>query len=443
MQKKQIMKALWLAGTWIACAATTMAQTPADTTDRIADSINIQDHLYATGQLPGRLAVRKEGIATFPWVKASVICHARNRQGGLYECRATVTPGGDYLLMFPDGGHYGKAGVKINDMLAYRSQDRGRTWKGPVVAFDIDYNQHGFIPFIPRNSSRIYAFGTQPIWGLYSRQNGLQENAPIGYRFSDDDGYHWSAVHLIRPVNDTGFEGMSVMRMTETNRGTWLLGSHESDWSYKPLMTRQYILRSTDQGRTWTLLPGKRHGGWYARCFNRMDEGRPIHLGGDSVLFMVRTPEGHLWSSYSTDDGKTWNEPKPTPLVHPDAPPMLFRLSDGKTLIAFFHNRFHDRDYNGLSGKKDIMMDRSELWFSLSADDGRTWSEPRFFLVNALAPAYASDFRNYQCSYMDVFADHGELHCFIPHRWERILYVHVRESDLDKFPTRAELLQQK
>ncbi|HVY76553.1 MAG TPA: sialidase family protein [Puia sp.] len=423
------------------CGLLSKAQSTADTTDRIADSIVIADHHFSSSKLPKPLkVVEPTGVATFSWVEGKVIHHARSRKGGLFECRATVTPKGDYLLMFPDGGHYGQSSVKTNDMLAYRSSDRGKTWTGPTIAFDIDYNQHGFIPFIPKNSNRIYAFGTQPIFGMYTRENGQQENAPIGYRYSDDDGYHWSEVRIIKPVNDPGFRGMSVMRMTETDRGTWLLGSHEGDWSYKPLITRQYLLRSEDQGKTWELLPGKRHGGWFARCFDRMDEGRPINIGNDSVLFMIRTPEGHLWSSYSKDDGKTWTNPSPTPLVHPDAPPMLYKLSDNKTLIEFFHNENHDLNYTGLSGtKKEIMMDRSELWFSLSTDDGKTWSEPRFLLVNALAPTYSSPFRNYQCSYIDMFADNGELHIFIPHRWERVLYLHFKESDLKKFPTRAEL----
>jgi hypothetical protein len=59
------------------------------------------------------------------------------------------------------------------------------------------------------------------------------------------------------------------MRMTETDKGTWLLGTHEADWTYKPLLTRQYILRSDDKGKTWTLLPGKRHAGWFVKGFDR------------------------------------------------------------------------------------------------------------------------------------------------------------------------------
>ena len=55
------------------------------------------------------------------------------------------------------------------------------------------------------------------------------------------------------------------MRMCETDRGTWILGSHEGDWSYKPLITRQYLLRSEDQGESWEVIPGRRHGGgWHA-----------------------------------------------------------------------------------------------------------------------------------------------------------------------------------
>ncbi|MBM4028053.1 MAG: exo-alpha-sialidase, partial [Planctomycetes bacterium] len=334
----------------------------------------------------------------------------------LYETRATKTPGGDYLLMFPTNtrerptgpAHYGQSGCeKTNDMVAFRSSDQGKTWQGPTVAFDIDYNQHGFVPLIPRGSKRIYAFGTQPVWDQFTTERGQGENAPIGYRYSDDDGHHWSEVRLIRPRNDPGFRGMSVMRMCETDSGAWILGTHEGDWSYKPgVMSRQYVLRSEDQGRTWTLLPHPRHGGWCLLQFNRMDEGRPINLGGGEVYLMLRTCEGHLWSTRSLDDGKTWEAPAPTPLVHPDAPPMLFHLSDGKTLAAFHHNRYSEKTGDWRS---DLAMnDRSEIWVSLSSDGGRSWSVPRFVFANAAAPTPGKKgFFNSQCSYVDAFTDNG------------------------------------
>ncbi len=310
------------------------------------------DRLPAGLRVDGELAL----VLASPALTGKVVHTASD---WLYETRATRTPGGDYLLMFPTntrerptgGAHYGHSGYeKTNDMVAFRSSDQGRTWQGPTVAFDIDYNQHGFIPLIPKGSKRIYAFGTQPVWGQYVAEHGQGENAPIGYRYSDDDGHHWCEVRIIRPQNDPGFRGMSVMRMCETDSGAWLLGSHEGDWSYKPLMTRQYVLRSEDQGKTWTVGPNPRHGGWCVPQFNRMDEGRPINLGNGEVYMMIRTCEGHLWSTRSLDDGKTWETPAPTPLVHPDAPPMLFHLSDGKTLAAFHHNRHHDRNYVGLGG---------------------------------------------------------------------------------------------
>jgi hypothetical protein len=367
--------------------------------------------------------------------------------GSLFETRATKTPGGDYLLMFPTNtaelpsgnAHYAGRNHKVNDLVAYRSRDQGKTWQGSTVAFDIDYNQHGFIPLIPKGSKRIYAFGTQPVWGQYVAEHGQAENAPIGYRYSDDDGHHWCEVRLIRPQNDPGFRGMSVMRMCETDSGAWILGSHEADGSYKPLMTRQYVLRSEDQGKTWTVGPNPRHGGWCVPQFNRMDEGRPINLGGGKVYMMIRTCEGHLWATRSTDDGKTWEAPAPTPLVHPDAPPMLFHLSDGKTLAAFHHNRHRDSRYADLDPTNPGMKDRSEIWVSLSTDEGRTWSEPRFVFANAALPSLENDWFNWQCSYMDAFTDNGVLQLFLPHRWQRCLHLQLPEAELQRLPTAKEL----
>lgn len=366
----------------------------------------------------------------------------------LFECRATATPGGDLLVMAPANTvekphgrcHYGGQTEKVNDLVSIRSTDGGTSWGEPTRPIDIDYNLHGFIPLIPKGSSRIYNFGTQPMLWLYDTSPSGRENAPIGYRYSDDDGRHWSEVRLIRPTNDPEFRGMSVMRMCETDTGAWLLGSHTADWSYKPLQTRQYILRSEDRGASWEVLPGPRNSGWGVLEYGRMDEGRPIMLADGRVLLMVRTPTGRLWALWSRDDGKSWSAPEPTTLVHPDAPPMLFTLSDGKTLAAFHHNRFHDTDYSGLSGGKEaIMRDRSEIWVALSSDGGESWGEPRFVFANAAAPDRENPFFNHACSYIDAVRTGETWHLFIPHRWQQIVQLTVAEKDLLTMPTQKEL----
>lgn len=381
-----------------------------------------------TADPPKPLITNRElGLVTTEFFSGQVVHVAKDH---LYETRATITPSGDYLLMFPEGEHYGGelSKGKVNNMIAYRSSDKGKTWTGPKVAFDIDYNQHGFIPLTPRGTKRLYAFGTQPIPAMREGK----ENCPIGFRYSDDDGRSWSKVTLIRPKNDPDFKGMSVMRMCETDSGAWLLGSHEADWTTS-LTTRQYVLRSEDRGRSWEVVPGPRPGGWNVEGYGRMDEGRPINLGDGKVFLLIRTPTGRLWASWSEDDGKTWTKPKHTSLVHPDAPPMLFLHPDGKTLIAFHHNRH--------SGGHFVPADRAETWVSLSTDQGHTWSEPRFVFANALAPTEEKAFFNHQCSYLDAFADGDTLNIVFPHQWKRALHLKIKASDLSKLPTKAELIE--
>ncbi len=407
----------------------------------IAETVRIRMQEIAHASLSGGLLIDEElALARHPALTGQVVHVACNEHARLYETRGTITPGGDYLLMFPDGLHYGHAGTKVNEMMAYRSPDKGNTWVGPTVAFDIDYNQHGFIPLQPAGDNRLYAFGTQPLWDMYNREDGLHENAPIGYRYSDDDGRTWSEVRLIRPDNDPEFRGMSVMRMCETARGTWLLGTHEGDWSYKPLLTRQYILRSEDRGASWELVPGKRHGGWHAGALGRMDEGRPLAVAGDEVYLLARTPTGRLWDSRSLDDGRTWSEFKPTSMINPDAPPMLFPLSDGQTWVNLHHNVHSQATYEGLHGKMEGMKDRGQLWASLSQDGGRTWSEPGFLCTMARKPVpEANAFLNFQCSYVDGFADSPFLHLFMPQGWNRVLHLKIEEDRLSELPTAQEL----
>jgi hypothetical protein len=346
--------------------------------------------------------------------------------------RAIKTPDGDYLVMFLAGRGLFEKNEKTNDMVAYRSSDRGATWQGPTVAWDIPYVCLAAVLFIPRGSDTLYAFGTEYRPDLRTGE----ENGAIGFRTSNDGGRTWSDVQIIQPVNDPDYRGIAAMPMTETDAGTWLLSTHSEIWRNEDwqhgMGTRQFVLRSSDRGQSWELLPGPAPDGWYVPEFDRMDEGRPLALGGGKVLLMVRTPEGHLWELRSNDDGRTWTPPKPTSLVHPDAPPMLFQLADANTLVAFHHNRHTGGHFN--------YADRSELWVSLSHDHGLTWSEPRFVLANAAQP-----FEIYPglmmegVSYADLLVDGNTLHLFVDHQFRQVIHIQFTERDFQRLPTQAEL----
>ena len=370
--------------------------------------------------------------------------HAWPRPYGFAEPqRAVITPSGDYLLMAAIGkAHQWGVTGKVNEIVAYRSKDKGKTWSLPTLPWEVPYSQHAFNPLIPKGSKRIYTFGTD----FHPDHIVLPHNGILPIRYSDDDGYTWSEPEYIRPVNDPEFRGVGHMQGCETDDGTWLLGTYFIE-SLENGRRRdiQYVLRSEDKGKTWELLPGKRPNGWYLKEYNRMLEGQVINIGRGEVLLMLRTEEGHLWSSRSFDDGKTWSDPAPTTLHHPDSPPMVFHLADKHTLIAFIHNR-----RNPALSFKDATS-RCELWFSLSHDKGHTWEEPRFMMANTsdldgaarhqLATGQMLGVGAVEICYCDLLVDGPNLHLFFDHRKRQVLQASFTEQDLAKFPTKQELVQ--
>jgi hypothetical protein len=94
-----------------------------------------------------------------------------------------------------------------------------------------------------------------------------------------------------------------------------------------------------------------------------------------------------------------------------------------------------------LAGNRKQHYDRSEIWFATSTDGGHTWSGPRFVFATAIKEFFGNIWRDYNTSYLDVFTDNGILHIFCPHRWERVLYLQLKEKDLMKCPTADEFLK--
>ncbi len=393
---------------------------------QVAREVTIGEATVATDALPPGLTLHPElGLVTVAGLAPQRLHGWPKPHDFAYTVRACATPGGELLAMGVVGtGQDWQVSGRTNEMLAFRSSDGGQTWQPPVRPWEVSYSQHGFNPLIPKAGHRIIAFGTE----LHPNVRRRPLSGALGIRTSDDEGHTWSPVEMRLPRNDPDMRGPFHMQGCETRAGTWLLGTYTIEEGAGPdgRIDHQYVMRSEDQGATWELLPGPRPGGWRWEPNQRMMEGRVLQGRGDELLLFTRVCEGHLWLLRSHDDGRTWSAPSPTPLVHPDAPPMVFRDDTDDTLIALIHNR-----------PGGWFEGRESLWISVSADDGATWSEPSFLLANAATPLRqlpGSKFEFKQVSYADMVIQNGIAHVFFDHGCRQLVHVRLPVANVKRLP---------
>ncbi len=119
-----------------------------------------------------------------------------------------------------------------------------------------------------------------------------------------------------------------------------------------------FVLKSTDKGKSWNYLatiaedPGGKLGYFEEPSLLRTKSGR--------ILAAMRNsgPAQAVWLSHSDDDGKTWSEAKPSPMV--GHPANLIQLQDGRILCSYGYRAGRHGDPAGIRA-------------SFSTDNGETW----------------------------------------------------------------------
>lgn len=231
----------------------------------------------------------------------------------------------------------------LNVLMVSRSTDQGQTWSVPnaiatsairpnvireVKVFEV---YPGTVDVLPDDRVLV-------TWNYIAddkRTDGYYERALL-YSISSDQGLTWTEQALVGPV-DGKHLGAVRHNVLPWNDGQWLLplrvgpprlfdpqtraltvfpvvGADKKQHSFQQIVRTPkgtllamgpVMLRSTDQGKTWTDVPG-------FRAVPDIDtaEGRYLTVLQDGrllVTFGVGTMNKGLQYNFSADDGLTWN----------------------------------------------------------------------------------------------------------------------------------------
>jgi len=119
---------------------------------------------------------------------------------------------------------------------------------------------------------------------------------------------------------------------------------------------------SDDQGQHWQFS---------ARRMDLPKRGAEepcmVELKDGSLLAMLRTSLGSIYTAHSTDGGETWSEPASTVLPSPAAPALLKRIpATGDLLLLWNRNYEPGHHHQG---------ERTPLSAAISRDEAKTWEK--------------------------------------------------------------------
>lgn len=307
----------------------------------------------------------------------------------------------------------------MNNIIATRSYDKGRTWTEPVNVEPPGVPQSSWAVPLKVPGGRIYVFYNYNKFGFTGLEGVM--SGPFVYKYSDDNGKTWSENRYEVP-----------MRTTKIDRENYTQRKHQFFWSIdKPVVTEDaayiaftkilrkapnqpeffkrsegFILKSenilyeNDPGKVkWVTLPEGESGIWNPEFGKVQSEHNMVVLGNGNLYVTYRTIDGSPAYAISSDGGKTFSKPKYMHYTNGEclgntrACPKIHKTADGRFLF-WFHNNFRQNTYAG----------RNPAWLSggVEKDGNIIWSQPEIAL-------YDRDPAMLGMSYPDFIEQDGRL----------------------------------
>jgi sialidase-1 len=174
-----------------------------------------------------------------------------------------------------------------------------------------------------------------------------------------DEGETWTQPLAI----DRYFGGYVTLnndRAIQLSNGRIILPAAVTPNVYAYPQLESFCFFSDDDGRTWfrskNLLS-------MPTSWQGADEPGIVELKDGTVMMWFRTTLGHIYKSYSEDDGESWSKPASMKVVSPCSPQIIKRIPGTSDLLLVWNNTTGPR--------------RSPLTVAVSNDEGRTWKHQK------------------------------------------------------------------
>ncbi|MED3728417.1 exo-alpha-sialidase [Priestia filamentosa] len=293
----------------------------------------------------------------------------------------------------------------------------------------------------------------EKIWLLYTAQkSGNQDTAIVRYRISEDNGYSFGSIKTL--FNQAGtFIRQPIVVL---DNGEWLLPVFYCHTTKGRKWTghrdTSAVKISKDEGNTWEEYEVPNSTGCVHMNIEKLDNGTLL------ALFRSRWAD-YIYSSYSTDNGRTWSEPKSTELPNNNSSIQFTKLTNGHLALVFNNMNAENCTERRASLYDDIEDEESEenvvteavedsgereaFWgaprapmtVAISEDNGVTWP---FVKDIEIGDGYAmtnnsKDKLNREYSYPSIKqGSDGDLHIAFTYFRQTIKYVQLTEEEIKR-----------
>jgi hypothetical protein len=300
------------------------------------------------------------------------------KESGVYACFPSLLALDDGTLFTSFGTRSRRSHIDPTGGSARRiSEDKGRTWEPfegpfPVNEFarceDGSLVSAGAFGWRQVPAERRKEFEDQDITVRDVRSGVVAYLQGACVRRSTDEGKTWKKEELQLPPHRSlmAFNTGARCKLSNGVRLVAVYGELKED-----TVTRTFVLRSADDGKTWWFLPL----GADPEGEARLNETALAENADGEVVAMMRSEPaagGHLFHSISRDSGLTWSPAQRTDIW--GYPAHLLLLKDDRMLCTYGY-------------RKDPMGIRAVL----SDDGGHTWDTENLITIRNDAAPYGSD----------------------------------------------------